>query len=66
MIYFGVRPNNDINRRKNCEITRSICVNNLVKNGYNPIILDNFSTSRRNVIKNLEIITDKKITFFNI
>ena len=44
----------------------SHCAISLVKNGYNPIILDNFSTSRRNVIKNLEIITDKKITFFNI
>lgn len=34
MIYFGVRPRNDENRRKNCEITRAKCVDNLIKNGY--------------------------------
>ena len=44
----------------------SHCAVSLIKNGYNPIILDNFSTSHRSVIKNLEIITDKKITFYNI
>ncbi len=31
----------------------SHCAISLLKNGYNPIILDNFSTSRSSVIKNL-------------
>ncbi|MDA1284498.1 MAG: UDP-glucose 4-epimerase GalE [Proteobacteria bacterium] len=44
----------------------SHCVVSLVKNGYNPLILDNFSTSHQGIVKNLEIITDKKITFYNI
>jgi UDP-glucose 4-epimerase len=44
----------------------SHCVVSLVKSGYNPIILDNFSTSHQSVVKNLEIITDKKIIFYNI
>jgi UDP-glucose 4-epimerase len=44
----------------------SHCVVSLVKSGYNPIVLDNFSTSHHSVVKNLEIITDKKITFYNI
>ena len=44
----------------------SHCAISLVKNGYNPIILDNFSNSPSSVIKNLEIITGKKITFYDI
>ena len=44
----------------------SHCVISLVQNGYKPIILDNFSNSHQNIIKNLEIITNKKITFYNI
>lgn len=44
----------------------SHCAISLFKNGYNPIILDNFSNSRSSVIKNLEIITDKKITFYDV
>ena len=44
----------------------SHCAISLVNNGYNPIILDNFSNSHQSIIKNLEIITDKKITFYNI
>ena len=44
----------------------SHCVISLVKNGFRPIILDNFSNSHQNVIKKLEIITNKKITFHNV
>jgi UDP-glucose 4-epimerase len=44
----------------------SHCAVSLVQSGYNPIILDNFSNSHQNIIKNLEIITNKKITFYNI
>ena len=44
----------------------SHCVVSLVKNGYTPIILDNFSNSHHSVIKKLEIITDKKITFYKV
>lgn len=44
----------------------SHCVISLIKNNYNPIILDNFSNSHKNVIKKLEITTKKKITFFKI
>jgi len=44
----------------------SHCVISLVKNGYNPVILDNFSTSHQGIVKNLEIIIDKKIIFYNI
>ena len=42
----------------------SHCVVSLSKNGYRPIILDNFSNSHPSVIKSLEIITKKKITFY--
>ena len=41
----------------------SHCAVSLIKNGYTPIILDNFSNSNQNVIKKLEIITNKKILF---
>ena len=34
----------------------SHCVISLVKNGYNPIILDNFSNSHKDIIKKLETI----------
>ena len=44
----------------------SHCVISLVKNGYKPIILDNFSNSSQNIIKKLEIITNKKITFYKV
>ena len=44
----------------------SHCAISLVNNGYNPIILNNFSNCHQSIIKNLEIITDKKITFYNI
>tara|TARA_B110000238_G_C16119577_1_gene436504 strand:- start:1017 stop:2009 length:993 start_codon:yes stop_codon:yes gene_type:complete len=44
----------------------SHCAISLVKNGYNPIILDNFSNSHQSIIKDLEIITAKKISFYNI
>ena len=42
----------------------SHCAVSLVNSGYNPIIIDNFSKTNQNVIKNLEIITNKKITFY--
>ena len=60
------------NKVKNIFITggagyiASHCVVSLVKNGYTPIILDNFSNSQQSVIKKLEIITDKKITFYKV
>jgi UDP-glucose 4-epimerase len=44
----------------------SHCAVSLLKNGFIPIILDNFSNSNRNIIKKLEIITNKKITFYNV
>ncbi len=44
----------------------SHCVISLIKNGYNPIILDNFSNSHQSIIKDLETITNKKIIFYNI
>lgn len=44
----------------------SHCVVSLAKNNFNPIILDNFSNSHQSVIKKLEKIINKKITFFNV
>lgn len=44
----------------------SHCVVSLVKNNFNPIILDNFSNSHQGIIKKLEKITNKKIIFFNV
>lgn len=44
----------------------SHCVVSLIKNNYTPIILDNFSNSYPAIIRNLEIITKKKITFYNV
>jgi len=44
----------------------SHCAVSLIKNGYTPIILDNFSNSNQNVIKKLEIITNKKIVFYKV
>ena len=44
----------------------SHCVVSLVENGYTLIILDNFSSGHRSVIKKLEAITKKKITFYNV
>ncbi|MDA7604053.1 UDP-glucose 4-epimerase GalE [Candidatus Pelagibacter sp.] len=44
----------------------SHCVISLIKHGYRPIILDNFSNSHPNIIKKIEIITKKKITYYKI
>ena len=44
----------------------SHCVISLIKNGYKPIILDNFSNSYFGIIKKLENITKKKITFYKV
>ena len=44
----------------------SHCVVSLVKNGYTPIIIDNFFNTNKNVIKNLETITKKKIIFYQV
>lgn len=44
----------------------SHCVVYLSKNGYRPIILDDFSNSHQNVIKKLETIIKKKITYYKI
>ena len=38
----------------------------LVKSGYNPIIIDNFSNSNPSVINRLEKICNRKITFLNL
>jgi UDP-glucose 4-epimerase len=44
----------------------SHCVVSLVKYGYTPIILDNFSNSYQSIIKKLKIITKKKIIFYKV
>ena len=44
----------------------SHCAVSLAKNGFKPIIIDNFSNSHKGIIKKLELISGKKITFYNI
>lgn len=44
----------------------SHCVVSLIKNGYNPIILDNFSNSKLSALNKLKAITNKKIKFYKI
>jgi UDP-glucose 4-epimerase len=44
----------------------SHCAVSLINNGYTPILIDNFSNSYKSVIKKLEIITKKKIKFYNL
>ena len=44
----------------------SHCVLSLVKNGYKPIILDNFSNSQLSIIKKIESIAKKKIIFYKL
>jgi UDP-glucose 4-epimerase len=44
----------------------SHCAISLVKSGYTPIILDNFSNSHKSVIKKLQIILGIKIKFYNV
>lgn len=44
----------------------SHCAISLSKANYNPIILDNFSNSHLSVIKKIEKITGKKITFYKV
>ena len=44
----------------------SHCVISLIKNGYTPIIIDNFSNSNQSIIKKLEVITKKKILFYKV
>jgi len=44
----------------------SHCVVSLVKNGFKPIIIDNFSNSKENAIKNIELIIGQKIIFYKI
>ncbi len=44
----------------------SHCAIALIENGYKPIIIDNFSNSRKSIIKNLETITKKKIIFYKV
>ena len=41
----------------------SHCVISLIENGFHPIVLDNFSNSHSNIIRNLEFITKKKLFF---
>jgi len=43
----------------------SHCLVELIKNGYNPIVVDNLSNSSLQAIKNVEKITKKKIIFYN-
>lgn len=44
----------------------SHCVISLIENGFHPIVLDNFSNSHSNIIRNLEFITKKKIIFYKV
>ncbi len=44
----------------------SHCAISLIKNHYNPIIIDNFSSSNKSIIKKLEIITKKKIIYYDL
>jgi UDP-glucose 4-epimerase len=44
----------------------SHCVVSLLKNGYRPIILDNFLNSYQSVIKKLEKICNKKVIFYKV
>ena len=44
----------------------SHCAVSLAKNGFKPIIIDNFSNSHKDTIKKLELISGKKITFYNV
>jgi UDP-glucose 4-epimerase len=44
----------------------SHCVISLLKNGFTPIIVDNFSNSNLNKIKRLEKITKNRIIFYNL
>ena len=44
----------------------SHCVISLIKEGFLPIIIDNFSNSYPSVIKKIELIIKKKIIFYNI
>ncbi|MDA8805006.1 UDP-glucose 4-epimerase GalE [Candidatus Pelagibacter bacterium] len=44
----------------------SHCVISLIENGYKPIIIDNFSNSKKDVVKKLQIITKKKIIFYKV
>ncbi len=44
----------------------SHCFISLIKNGYKPIVLDNFLNSNLKIIKNLEYITQKKVIYHKI
>ena len=44
----------------------SHCVLSLIKHGYAPVILDNFSNSSKVTIKKLEKIDKKKIIFYDV
>tara|TARA_Y100000389_G_C17465216_1_gene524871 strand:- start:3678 stop:4673 length:996 start_codon:yes stop_codon:yes gene_type:complete len=44
----------------------SHCVISLLKSGFTPIIIDNFSNSNQSIIKKLELITKKKIIFYKV
>lgn len=44
----------------------SHCAIALVENGFNPIIIDNFSKSHKNIIKKIELITKKKISSYKV
>ncbi len=41
----------------------SHCAISLTKNGFTPIIIDNFSNSNQSIIKKLEVITKKRLFF---
>ena len=44
----------------------SHCALSLIKNGFKPIIIDNFSNSSQKIINQLQKIVKKKIIFYNI
>ena len=41
----------------------SHCAISLLNNGYTPVIVDNLSNSRQDVLKKIEVITKKKNNF---
>lgn len=44
----------------------SHCAVSLIKRGYKPIIIDNFSNSYKNIIKKIQKITNKKIDYYQV
>ena len=43
----------------------SHCIISLIKNGYDPVVIDNFSNSSKLVFKNIKKITNTDIKYYN-